>query len=253
MKCDRVRDVLPLYLSGELSDQEIAQVKLHLQECAECATAVQADNELDNALRTAMLEETPDVSDVLGRVHERMATPWWKRPQLISVRMAAVAAIAVVAVFALIGLPRIYVHQAQRNMALAAAGDHYQDLVLQRHPDWESKPQEVARFLQLQFPQKHNLLPSITPEGAAFEKVRLCNLRGTSYAHFVFRTGAVETSVFLLPNPDGAVPYRGGKARDGEHGLEVAGFSSSGLTGIVVGQRGSVSTVEIADQISRAL
>jgi hypothetical protein len=250
MKCDRVRDVLPLYLSGELSDKEIADVKLHLQECAECTTAIQAESELDNALRTAMLEETPDVSDVLGRVHARMATPWWKRPQHISVRLAAVAAILV---FAMIGLPRIYVHQAQRNMALAAAGDHYQDLFLHRHPDWESKPQEVAHFLLQQFPQEHNLLPSITPEGAAFEKVRLCNLRGTSYAHFVFRTGAVETSVFLLPNPDGGVPYQGGGVRDGEHGLEVAEFSSRGLTGLVVGQRGSVSTGEIADRISRTL
>jgi hypothetical protein len=253
MNCDRVRDVLPLYLSGELSDKEIADVRLHLQECGQCTTAMQADSELDNALRTAMLDETPDVSDVLGRVHEQMATPWWKRPQLISVRMAATAAMVVFAVFALIGLPRIYVHQAQRNMALAAASDHYQDLVLQRHPDWEYKPQEVARFLQVQFPQKHNLLPSITPDGAAFEKVRLCNLRGTSYAHFVFRTGAVETSVFLLPSSDGGAPYHGGDVRDGAHGLEVAGFSSRGLTGIVVGQRGSVSTVEIADQISKAL
>jgi hypothetical protein len=251
MNCDRAQDVLPLYLSGELRGEEMRDVRLHLQECGRCAVAVQADCELDNALRAALLEETADVSAVLARVHEQIAAPWWKRrPQLISVRIAAVA---IILVFALIVLPRLYVHQAQRNMALAAASDHYQDLVLLRHPDWEYKPEDVTRFMQAQFPQKQNLLPSITPTGASLEKVRLCQLRGTSYAHFVFRTGTVETSVYLLANPGGGAPYEAAHLRDGDHGLEVSGFSSTGLTGMVVGQHGFVPTVEIAHRLSQTL
>ncbi|HEV8181329.1 MAG TPA: zf-HC2 domain-containing protein [Candidatus Angelobacter sp.] len=252
MNCDKAREVLPLYLSGELRGEEMGEMQLHLKECEQCAMAEHADRELDNALRNAMLEEEiPDVSAVLARVHERMAAPWWKRmPRLVSVRLAVAAAIMV---FALIALPRLYLNQAQRSMALAAAGDHYQDLVLLRHPDWEYKPEDVTRFLQRQFPQKQNLLPSITPEGASFEKVRLCNLRGTSYAHFVFRTGTVETSVFLLPHPDGRTPNQAVHLNQGEHGLDVAGFSSAGLTGMVVGQHGSVPALQIADRLSTTL
>jgi len=229
----------------------MADMRLHLQECEHCAMAAKADRELDNALRTAMLEETADVSAVLDRVHQRIAAPWWKRrPQIIPLRVAAVA---VILVFALIGLPRVYVHQAQRNMASAAASDHYEDLVLLRHSDWEHKPEEVARFIQAQFPQRQNLLPSITPAGASLEKVRLCKLRGTSYAHFVFRTGTVETSVYLLANPENGVSYPAGHLPDGGHGLEVAGFSSAGMTGMVVGQHGFVPTVEIAHRLSQTL
>lgn len=251
MNCDRVHDVLPLYLSGELRGEEMADMRLHLQECERCAMAVQADRELDNALRTAILEETADVSAVLHRVHERIASPWWKlRPQLIFLRMAAAA---VVLLFAFIVLPKLYVYQAQRNMALAAAGDHYQDLVLLRHSDWEQKPEDVARFMQAQFPQKQNLLPSITPVGASLEKVRLCKLRGDSYAHFVFRTGTVETSVYLLANPEGGAPYQADHLRDGGHGLEVAGFASADMTGMVVGQHGYVPIVEIARRLSQTL
>ena len=62
MNCDGVHDVLDLYLSGELKGEKMADLRLHLQECEHCARAVQADRELDNALRTAMLEETGDVS-----------------------------------------------------------------------------------------------------------------------------------------------------------------------------------------------
>jgi hypothetical protein len=97
------------------------------------------------------------------------------------------------------------------------------------------------------------LLRSITPENAALEKVRLCNLRGTSYAHFVFKTGTVETSVFLLANPEGRAPYQAAHLSDGEHGLEVSGFSSSDLTGIVVGKQGQVPTGEIANRLAKAL
>jgi hypothetical protein len=251
MNCDRVHDVLPLYLSGELRGEEMTDMRLHLQECEHCATVVEADRELDNALRTAMLEETVDVSTALDRFHERIAAPWWKRmPQFISLRMAAVT---VILVFALIGLPRLYVHQAQRNMALAAASDHYDDLVLLRHPDWEYKPEDVTHFMEAQFPHKENLLASITPAGASLEKVRVCNLRGTSYAHFVFRTGRVETSVYLLANPEGSPSYQAAHLRDGDHGLEVAGFSSGGLTGMVVGRHGFVPTVDIAHRLSQTL
>ena len=251
MNCDSIHDVLDLYLSGELKGEKMAELRLHLQECERCAMAVRADRELDNALRTAMLEDTVDVSAVLARFHERIAAPWWKRiPQLVSVRRAA---IAVILVIALIVFPRLYVGQAQRNMALAAAGDHYEDLVLLRHSDWEQKPEDVTRFVQAQFPQKHHLLASITPDGASLEKVRLCKLRGTSYAHFVFRTGTVETSVYLLAKPADGASYQASHLRDGGHGLEVAGFSTADMSGMVVGQHGFVPILSIARQLAQTL
>ena len=138
-------------------------------------------------------------------------------------------------------------------MALAAASDHYDHLVSLRHADWKYKPEDVTGFMQTQFPRNQNLLPSITPVGASLEKVRLCKLRGSSFAHFVFRTGTVETSVYLLANPDGATQYQAAHLREGDHGLEVSGFSSAGMTGMVVGQRGSVPTAEIARWLSQSL
>jgi hypothetical protein len=252
MTCDKVRDVLPLYLSGELKGEELADIERHVQGCERCALAVSADRELDDAFRTAMLEETPDVSGVLGRVHERMTASWWTRmPRLVSVRVAA--AIAMVIIIALVGLPWFYVHQTQRTMALEAVNDHYGDLVLLRHPDWEYKPEDVARFIQQQFPQKQDLLRSITPQSATFEKVRVCNLRGTSYAHFVFNTPTGETSVFLVANPKGRAQYQAAHLSNGGYGLEVTGFSTSGMAGMVVGKQGSVPTREIANRLSQTL
>lgn len=251
MNCNTVHEVLPLYLSGELNGEQMTDMQLHLNKCAPCTLAVAMDREMDQALRAAMLEQTPDVTAVLDRFHERVAaSPRRKMLTLVPARMAAVAAILVCA---LVGLPWFYVHQQQRNVALAAATDHYHDVLVPKPAQWASEPAEVTRFLQQQFPQKQGLLPSITPEGASFEKVRLCQLRGTTYAHFVFRMGTVETSVFLQTNTDGPAPYKAVPLKNSEHGLDVAGFSSAGLAGIVVGRHGFVATPQIADRLSKTL
>jgi hypothetical protein len=251
MNCESVQDLLPLYLSGELTDEALAAVQLHIHACEACNQALRADRELDDALRTAMLEDRPDVSAVLRRVHAGMATTGWKRMLHAGwVRTGALA--ATIVVIAVLAVSIFHAHQAQKTMALAAANDHYSDLVLLRHPDWAYQPQDVARFMQEQFPQQ-DLLAVITPKGASFEKVRLCNLGGTQYAHFVFRTGSTETSVFLVPNGRARNQNHAIHLADAGHGLEVSAFSSSELTGMVVGNKGQVRTQEIANRLAGAL
>lgn len=247
MNCDSVQELLPLYLSGELTGEGLAAVQHHIETCAACALALSTDRQLDDMLRSAMLEHSPDVSVILQRVHGEMATSGWKRMlHASSLRFAALAAMVVlVAVF---GFSSFRVHQAQRTMVVAAADDHYSDLVLLRHPDWAYQPQDVARFMLKEFPRQ-DLLAAITPQGAQFEKVRLCNLGGTQYAHFVFRTGSTETSVFLIPNGQARNRHESIHLADAGHGLEASGFSSTHVTGVVVGNKGQVQTQEIANRL----
>ena len=251
MNCQSVQELVPLYLSGELTGESLAAVQLHIHACETCRKTVSADRELDDALRVAMLEDSPDVSGVLHRVHAGMATTGWKR-MLRPVSVRAIAFVATLVLIAALGLSMFRVHRAQRTWALDAANDHYSDLVLLRHPDWAYLPQDVAHFMQEQFPQQ-DLLAVITPKGASFEKVRLCNLGGTQYAHFVFRSGPTETSVFVLPKGKARTQYDAIHLADAGHGLEVSGFSSADMTGLVVGNKGQVSTQEIANRLAGTL
>jgi anti-sigma factor RsiW len=247
MNCESVQDLLPLYLSGELTGEELAAVQHHIQACEACSQLLSADRQLDDVLRTAMLEHNPDVSAVLQRVHREMATSGWKRMlHARSLRFGALAAMVVLV--AVLGVSSFRTYQVQRTMALAAADDHYSDLVLLRHPDWAYQPQDVAWFMLKEFPQQ-DLLAAITPQGALFEKVRLCNLGGTQYAHFVFRTGSTETSVFLIPNGQAGNNRDSIHLADAGHGLEASGFSSEHMSGVVVGDKGQVQTQEIADRL----
>jgi hypothetical protein len=251
MNCESAKDLLPLYLSGELKSEGLTAVHRHIEECEACRHSVNADRELDDVLRAAILENSPDVSDVLHRVHGAIATPGWKRMlQAGSFRVAALVAIVVFAV--VLGLAGFRAHQMQGTIALAAATDHYNDLVLLRHADWARESNDVKHFMEEQFAER-DLLPLITPVGASFEKVRLCKLRGTQYAHFVFKTGATETSVFLLPDRNGRNGHDSARSIDAEHGLEVSSFSSPYLTGLVVGNKGHVETQEIANRLAGVL
>lgn len=251
MNCDSVQELLPLYLSGELTGEELAAVQHHVEACADCTQALGADRQLDDVLRTAMLEHSPDVSAVLQRVHGEMATSGWKRMlHARALRFAALAAMVVLA--AALGISSFRVQQAQKTMALAAANDHYSDLVLLRHPDWAYQPQDVARFMLAEF-QRQDLLAAITPQDAVFEKVRLCNVGGTQYAHFVFRTGSTETSVFLIPNGQDSSRHDSVHLADAGHGLEASGFSSTYMSGMVVGNKGQVQTEEIANKLGGVL
>jgi hypothetical protein len=247
MNCETVQDLLPLYLSGELTGEGLAVVQHHIKACEACARSLSADRQLDDALRTAMLEHSPDVSAVLQRVHGNMATSGWKR--MLHVRSLSLAALAAIVVLvAVLGVSSFRAHQVQKTIALAAADDHYSDLVLLRHPDWAYQPEDVARFMVEEFPRQ-DLLTAITPRGAVFEKVRLCNLGGTQYAHFVFRTGTTETSVFLVPNGQDRNRHESIHLADAGHGLEASGFSSIHMSGVVVGNKGAVQTQEIANRL----
>lgn len=247
MNCESVQDLLPLYLAGELTGEELAAMQNHIDACEACMQSISADRQLDDVLRTAMLEHSSDVSGVLQRVHAEMATSVWKRMLHVrSLRFAALAAMVVLT--AVLGVSSFRAHQVQRTMALAAADDHYSDLVLLRHPDWAYQPEDVARFMLEEFSQQ-DLLAAITPKGAVFEKVRLCNLGGAQYAHFVFRTGSTETSVFLIPNGQARNRNDAIHLADAGHGLEASGFSSAHMTGVVVGNKGQVQTQEIANRM----
>jgi hypothetical protein len=250
MNCERVQDLLPLYLLGELRGEELAAVELHVQACELCSKALSSDRELDDSLRKAILEDTPDVAVVLRRVQNGMTTSRWKKMLYLG-SMRAVAVAVAIALIAFIGLSSLRVHQAQKTIALDAANDHYSDLVLLRHSDWTYKPADVARFIEEQFPQRRELLDVITPKDASFEKVRLCNFGGIRYAHFVFKSGTLETSVFLAPATKERSQSQTFHLAEAGHGLEVSEFSAPNVTGMVVGDRGLAPTREIADRLGR--
>ena len=257
MNCNQIHEIMPLYLAGELQGESLREFHEHTAQCRACAGNVDSNRELDDALRSALGDEMPNASAVVARVRKqidgdaRLRRLPWRVPHLAWAKAGFAFAAALVLAIATLGWLSGYWHQ--KGMALAAADDHFSDLVLNRHSDWLVKRADITAFIEQEFPQHAGLLPRITPEGASLEKVRLCRLKQATYAHLVFKTGDVETSVFLIDNPRRSPDYQAAHLRNVEHDLEVSGFSASDLSGIVVGRRGAVPTTQIARQLAERL
>ncbi|HEY1939843.1 MAG TPA: hypothetical protein VGJ33_18065 [Candidatus Angelobacter sp.] len=250
MNCDELKSEAARYLAGESNEAEAVAVENHLASCDICAADLAADRGIDASLREAMLEDEPDVSPVVRRVVAQMqVVPWWKRVFGVApLRLAAVAAI----LLAFVVGRQLYAYQVEKGMAFAATYDHYMDLVVLKRTDWAYSGESSAKFVQSTFPGNPNLVRSITPAGGSLEKVRLCHLKTTQYAHFVFQTPAGEVSVFVRAKAPDERLYQAADLHDRPHGLEVAGFSSPDFVGAVVGQEG-VPAKAFAEQAARAL
>lgn len=245
MNCEEIRTVIPRYIAGQSDAAEAAATEEHLASCRHCAAELEADRQLDADLREALLEEEPDTSAVIRRVVAHVERkPWWRRvPGVRTVRIATVAALILMVLFAGRAL---YVHQMEKNLAMSAADDHYRDLVVLKRTDWAYSGTSSTAFVQTNFPDIPDLVRSITPAGGSLEKVRICRLKGTPYAHFVFQTPQGEASVFLRAKKPGEYTYTPGDVHDRSNGLGVAGFSSQSFVGAVVGQDGHIPTGVIA-------
>jgi Putative zinc-finger len=251
MTCDELKNVASRYLAGESDEGEALAVENHLASCRTCAAELATDRRIDDSLREAMLEDQPDASAVIRRVRAQMElVPWWRRVFSVAPLRIAALASAILVVF-IAGRP-LYVHQVEKGIALAAMNDHYMDLVVLKRTDWAYSGKSSAQFVQSTFPGNPGLVRSITPAGGSLEKVRICHLEKTQYAHFVFQTPEGEVSVFVRARAPGERPYQAAGLHDRSHGLEVAGFTSPDFVGAVVGHEG-IAASAFASQAERSL
>lgn len=87
MSCKVIRDLLPLYIDGALSDESRALVEKHLAECEECRKALSQMREAIPAPRA----EEPGVAEALKGLNRAL-----KRTRFKAIAIAVVAAVLVV-------------------------------------------------------------------------------------------------------------------------------------------------------------
>ena len=66
-ECERIEDLLPLYIDGDISTENAAEVTTHLAECADCAHSLETYRSLESSL-SAMPLILPDPRTVASKV-----------------------------------------------------------------------------------------------------------------------------------------------------------------------------------------
>ncbi len=193
MNCADLRDLAPLYVSGEIGEELRRQFAAHLNACPACECEIEEQSLLDQRLAQALGSDLPDSSRVEQAVRGRiglLACSGAKGARSLRRLWVAAAAIAVLAAFLLFPpAPRIYAE---------AARDHHTEVVEKQPRRWRSTPAEidaVASQVGLSFARA----AALAPAGYRLEHAKICGLDGVRALHLVFTNGAGEYSVYLLP------------------------------------------------------
>ncbi len=93
MDCKNLREVLDLYVDGELSPEATVQTEAHLAECHACRRAADRLQELCQAIKAAVSQYQP-APQLANRVRNSTLSPWHRR----AARALAVAAAALLIV-----------------------------------------------------------------------------------------------------------------------------------------------------------
>jgi Putative zinc-finger len=97
MDCKNIREILDLYVDGELSPEATVQAEAHLAECDSCRRTVDRLNRLRGAVRATVGQYQP-TSQLVARVRQSTISPW-ARPATWVPAMAAAVLIIVLGLF----------------------------------------------------------------------------------------------------------------------------------------------------------
>ncbi len=94
MDCKNLREVLDLYVDGELSPEATVQAEAHLAECQACRRAADRLQGLRHAVKTAVSQYQP-APQLASRVRKSTVSPWHRRPAwALAVATAALLIVA---------------------------------------------------------------------------------------------------------------------------------------------------------------
>jgi len=258
MKCTEVEYLAPLYWSGELEAQAMAEVEQHLKECPACAREMATQEQCDEMLQETLLSEPVHDEELRRQVRaEIQQAPRWSPSR---VWLAVGTAAATVLLF--VGIRSVYLAGTSDSVSTAgqvsasiwvdAADDHNEEVVKRAQRKWLYGTAEISALVAEKTGDA-KLVAQLAPEHYHIDRMRICELAMRTYLHLVYTDGRHEVSFFLrrrggeqLGGPK--LAESNGRAVEGEsvEKLQIAGFQSQRYTVVVVSEQPRQQTLDFA-------
>jgi anti-sigma factor RsiW len=228
MNCGEIRELSPLWNSGELEDGPRRAFDAHVAACPECAAELRLQKAEDAGLREALASEGASEAitarELEQRVRRRIARERSRRRLL-----PWVTAAATLAAILLLTLR----HSAPANPAVFAdaARDHTTEIVQKAPRHWRTEPAELAALEKSQGISDADV-KAVEATGYRLERAKICRLAGEPYMHLVYAKGGREFSVYL-------------RAKDGRTAAEAV--SAAGNLQLASFTRGRIQAVIVTD------
>ena len=260
--CKRVRDYLDSYLNNELLVETTHDVLRHLEQCAECADALENRRRVKALLKTAVMKETASVAleDRVRRQIRRDTSRGWPAWTLV-----AAAAIILVAV-GLVGWRVWNPTSATRTNTIAQTGGaQLLEVGLKDHvhcaidSGFANREFTEAQMRERLGPEFFGLVAMVNEKLPGTYRVTVghrCKANGREYVHLVLKSGQTAMSLVVTKKNNesftanhvaavldaAGVPLYGGRLNN----LEVAGFETADYLAFVVSDLPREENLQIA-------
>ncbi|MER3428293.1 MAG: hypothetical protein C4334_09355 [Pyrinomonas sp.] len=235
MNCQDVKELIPLYLSGELDRDRRAALEGHFPACERCARLLEADRWADEVVRRSCGAVPVDSQLVIARVKRHMkrsGSRWLPSPDLGFKRLAfAACGLSLMVALALFFVVRL----TRETSLLEAAAEHHRHEVIEREPrDWYEGETGARSFLAAKL-ARDEVVDLVEGTGFKLVRARECNLLGDRYAHLVFADGKRDLSVLINLRTDREAPEEVRVRIASLSGVRVAEVRVAARTMILVG------------------
>ena len=259
MNCTNVNEKLPHYLAGECDPATRAAIERHAAACPACAREIETQRELDATLRQAFAEQALELRPLRERVRAAIRPPEKRRWFLGWTPWQWAPLAAALVVLGALGAFYSNGQRAETRLYQAAITDHIDDAVtLKVKQGWRADPAEVKAFALEQF-GTDEFLAKLAPPDFDLKRVRMCNLQGDRFAHFIYSVGGREVSIFVRNRSDAL----GGPVVETVRGLpifadardayQVAGFETARLTVLIVTDLARAENLRLAREAAGRL
>lgn len=243
MTCRDVRNLAPLYLSGEIDDETRHRFATHLAACPACGREIDEQALVDQRLAEALLREAPDTARIERLVRRHVSASQSRRRWILR---GAAAASVMAALAGSYGLWRL---ASPPRWYADAAHDHLAEVVDRQPRRWRSSPGEIESLAAqngLSFAQ----VSGMALAGYRLEHAKTCGIDGRRMLHLVFTDGAREYSIYLGSHRQGAAE----EVRTvRSNSLQVAGFDTGRVRALVVTDGEAAECGELAHFAARRL
>jgi anti-sigma factor RsiW len=222
MNCREIEDIAPLYLSGELSQNEQKMFEAHLSACRSCTAEIRQQVALDARIRGSFAADLPE-----GTALERTVRARVRRERVRRFAIGAVAAAAL-----LVGAVLGYRALRPERLYLDAALDHRVEVMEHQQRRWRTDPADIEKAAQrYELSDAAALAGSLAPQGYRLEHAKVCGIDGKPALHLVYTDGNHEFSVYVR---HAAGITKGNAIRTVSVGAEhLAGFRGNHLEAVI--------------------
>lgn len=241
MNCGDIKELAPLWHSGELEIERRGEFEAHVADCAACEAELREQWKIDQHLRETIAAEPADTRAIEAQVKRCIARAniqRWAIPGLA----AAAALIAIV----LWRAPKA--QPANPAIFADAARDHTAELINHAPRRWRADPSELNTIEKSQGINDTDV-KALEATGYSLQRARICRLGGAPWMHLVYARGGREFSVYMRVREDHAVP----EAASSSGNLQLASFTHGRVQAVIVTDAPKGECAKFAKEAEHAL